>query len=936
LPVLERACPACHTPLPMEAQFCMHCGVATPTDPGVPPRIAATGAVEIALVTKKLAGRYKIERILGEGGMATVYLAEDVKHRRKVAVKVMRPELAATLGADRFLREVEIAARLTHPHILPLYDSGEADGLLYFVMPHVEGDTLKDYLQKVGTLPADEALRLAREVTEALAYAHARGIIHRDIKPANIMVSAGHALVADFGIARAVGDGGDALTKTGLAVGTPQYMSPEQATGEKEIDGRADVYATGAVLYEMLAGEPPFTGPSARVILTRSLTEAPRPLSVARTGLPASVDTAVMKALAKNPSDRYATAATFMGALDEARQHTSGAITVASSAASHPTPAQGSALPATTVVPAARARPQWMSLRNGAMAAGALLVLWAVGATFLAARRGTGAASGPHGNRVAVLAFTNQGPAADEYFADGISDEVRGKLARVAGLSVIASGSAAEYKNSTLPVGEIAKQLGADYVLTGKVRWASGDNGKRRVQVVPELIDAHSGDVKWQQTFDPSDLSDIFAVQSQIATRVAGALGVALGGATERDLASKPTSNPEAYQLYLKGRAVTGTDPASMREAVGYLEQAVALDSTFADAWALLSLSNTRLYANGTKAPEVGLRAHEALDRTATLAPNSSQAHLAAARYYQLVDINPARSREEMDLALRISPGDPDVLSLAGLMDMNQGDLGSALSKLERAREVDPRSYSTTYNLANTYMNLGRLADAEAAFAAAVILRPTDKQAVQFCAVMHMARGDVEGAHAVLKTAQTAGLSLPALAVQLSGFQENSWMLDDADRAVVFRLSPSGFDNDRAWWGQSLATAYMQAGDKTRARAYADSSLATSAAQAKATPGDPQLAVLYGQMLAMTGHPTEAHTEMNRALHMDLTLNNRTYIRTVAVRTELAIGNVNGALDHIEWLHKQPYYFTSAYLQLDPTFSSLKGNPRFDAMLKSQ
>ena len=224
--------------------------------------MASTGAFEVAKVTEALAGRYKVERILGEGGMATVYLATDQKHKRKVAVKVMRPELAATLGAERFLREVEIAGQLSHPHILPMHDSGESDGILYYVMPYIEGETLRERLQRDGALPVEEALKLAREVSEALAYAHRRNIVHRDIKPANILLSEGHALVADFGIARAVGDsGGEQLTRTGLAVGTPQYMAPEQATGEKEVDGRADVYATGSVLYEMIAGEPPFTGP---------------------------------------------------------------------------------------------------------------------------------------------------------------------------------------------------------------------------------------------------------------------------------------------------------------------------------------------------------------------------------------------------------------------------------------------------------------------------------------------------------------------------------------------------------------------------------------------------------------------------------------------------------------------------------------------------
>jgi eukaryotic-like serine/threonine-protein kinase len=310
-----RACPSCATPLPDAAQFCFHCGTATPGEPGVPGRIAATGEIEVSRIRRALADRYAIDRVLGEGGMATVYLAEDLKHRRKVAVKVMRQELAATLGADRFLREVEIAARLSHPHILPMYDSGEAGGFLYYVMPWVEGETLQSKLRREGQLPVDEAVTLAREVCEALAYAHERGIIHRDIKPANVLLSAGHALVADFGIARAVGGGAEALTKTGIAVGTPHYMSPEQATGLREVDARSDVYAVGAMLYEMIAGEPPFTGPTAQAIISRSLTETPRPLTATRQGLPPLVDAIVGRALAKTPADRFATAGAMADAL---------------------------------------------------------------------------------------------------------------------------------------------------------------------------------------------------------------------------------------------------------------------------------------------------------------------------------------------------------------------------------------------------------------------------------------------------------------------------------------------------------------------------------------------------------------------------------------------------------------------------------------------
>jgi len=272
---------------------------------------ALAGRLKVAL-----SGRYAIERELGQGGMATVYLAQDVRHHRRVALKVLRPELAAVIGADRFLQEIRVTANLQHPHILPLHDSGEADSFLYYVMPYVEGESLRGRLNRERQLPIEEAVRTATEVAAALDYAHRRGVIHRDIKPENILLASGAAVVADFGIARAVAEaGGGRLTETGLSLGTPQYMSPEQATADRELDGRSDVYALGCVLYEMLAGEPPHTGPTTQSVIAKILTENARPILNARPAVPAHVAAALHRALAKLPADRFRTAHEFAEAL---------------------------------------------------------------------------------------------------------------------------------------------------------------------------------------------------------------------------------------------------------------------------------------------------------------------------------------------------------------------------------------------------------------------------------------------------------------------------------------------------------------------------------------------------------------------------------------------------------------------------------------------
>ena len=269
-----------------------------------------------ARLTTALADRYAIEREIGAGGMATVYLAEDLKHHRKVAVKVLRPELAAVLGAERFLKEIEVTANLQHPNILPLYDSGEADAFLYYVMPYIEGESLRDKLNREKQLAVEETVEIAKSVAGALSYAHERGVIHRDIKPENILLQAGQALVADFGIALAVSQaGGTRLTETGLSLGTPHYMSPEQAMGDRELDARSDVYSLGATVYEMLVGDPPHMGSTVQAIIAKVLSETPSPITRARELVPPNVDAAVRQSLAKTPADRFHSAAEFAEAL---------------------------------------------------------------------------------------------------------------------------------------------------------------------------------------------------------------------------------------------------------------------------------------------------------------------------------------------------------------------------------------------------------------------------------------------------------------------------------------------------------------------------------------------------------------------------------------------------------------------------------------------
>ena len=974
-----RECPACQTPLPETAKFCNNCGTATPTDPGVPPRTGTTEVGEVARVRKALATEYQIERVLGEGGMATVYLATDIKHHRKVAVKVMHPDMAATLGVDRFLREVEISAQLTHPHILPVYDSGAAAGLLYYVMPYVEGESLQQKMQREGQLPVEDALKIAREVAEALAYAHERNIIHRDIKPGNIMMSRGHAVVADFGIARAIG--GDAtITKTGLAVGTPQYMSPEQATGASGVDGRADIYAMGCVLYEMLAGEPPFTGPTAQSIIARSLTEAPRSLTTSRVGLPPALDGIIARALAKSPADRYQSATALVDALS--RMNDAGVSGV--------TPAIPSPGPSIMLVwglfgfasvitfgvfyglVSRWGLPSWVLPLAVALLAIGAVVLTVTGR--MEARRRAGAATpglgrlftwrnatlggalalgswalvvmaliikGPGGGgsggavRLAVLPFENRGTAEDAYLVDGIADQVRGKLTGLGGFQVTARTSSDQYRGTKKPLQAIGSELGVDYLLAATVTWIKAEAGKGRVQVSPELIDARTGASKWQQSFD-ADVTDVFQVQSSIASQVAGALGVAMGGKEQQQVAQRPTSNLAAYDLYLKAEALTSNDPTTRRQAAGLYDQAVALDSSFTLAWAGLSRALSGLYFNGTPDPQVGSRSRLAAERSLSLDPKGAAGHTALARYYLLVAKSPTQAGEEMTQALAASPNDPDLLNAAGATERSLGRWDAALQHLEQARRLDPRSGRTAGELHRTLVALRRYPEAIAAGNDALALAPADLNVIEMQMMAYLAQGDLAGARSVLQSIP-ANLAQPAVAAYLATYNDLFWVLNDAEQQLVLRLPASSFFDDPAAWGSVKMQIWWLRGDKAKARAYADSARVAFEAQLKAAPDDPQLHALYGLALAYLGNKAEAIAEGEKSLALmpiskDAT--NGAYDQHQLARIYVMVGEPEKALDQLEPLLKIPYHLAPGWLRIDPAFAPLKGNPRFERLLK--
>jgi len=452
-----------------------------------------------------LADRYAVQRELGRGGMATVFLAEDLKHHRSVAIKVLHAELAAALGPERFLREIEIAARLQHPHILPLYDSGSAAGILYYVMPYVEGESLRDRLAREKQLPQDDVLRIATEVAGALAYAHSHGVVHRDIKPENIMLSGGTAVVADFGIARAVSAaGGGHLTQTGTIIGTPAYMSPEQASGSDEIDGRSDQYSLACVVYEMLVGAPPFTGSNAQAIMARHSLDVVSPPSIVRATIPDAVEGAILRALSKVPADRYPTTALFAEALTT------------------PSGATGARRRAT--LERVGRRPRRLAWWGVPAAAIALALVGYVAVRSARAGRGT-AVTGLDRRHVAVLYFADESKGHSlGYLADGLTEALIDALRQVPALTVVSRNGAAAYRATTAPLDSVARALAVGTILRGSVDDAGG-----RYRVSVNLIDGASGADLGQRASFEQPAGAVLAIRDSLARKVAEFLRVRLG-----------------------------------------------------------------------------------------------------------------------------------------------------------------------------------------------------------------------------------------------------------------------------------------------------------------------------------------------------------------------------------------------------------------------
>jgi eukaryotic-like serine/threonine-protein kinase len=765
-------------------------------------RLGASSAVPTTRLPPVLSGRYRIERELGRGGMATVYLAHDQRHDRKVALKVLQPEIAFALRGERLVREIQIAAKLTHPHILPLHDSGEVDDIVYYVMPYIEGESLRDRLRREKQLPVDEALGIARDVAGALSYAHGHGVVHRDIKPENILLApGGEALIADFGIARALTVAGGTGSETGEIVGTPVYMSPEQGAGGGEVDGRSDIYSLGCVLYEMLAGHAPFSGVTAQEVIARHALDPIPPLEAVRPGVPPRVAHAVRKALAKRPIDRFAAADQFAAAF---------------------TP---------PAVEDRRAR--WTAY------APLGLVVLVAGLVLSRQQLLRAPAVSPSGQSVAVLPFVNMsGDTANDYFSEGMTEELINTLSQVEGLRVPARTSSFAFKGKSTSIKQIGQQLGVAHVLEGSVRRV-----ETQLRVTVQLINVNDGYHVWSRTYERELRSarDVFAIQDQLSHAIAEVLSVKLVGGVGGRPVPRSTENLAAYEDYLRGRYFWNRrGRADLLKAIDSFRRAIAQDSGFALAWSGLADASVEAgYLAYLPRERAYGQAKAAALKAVALDSSLAESHTSLARVRQNYDWDWSGAEQEYQKAIRLNPRYALAHSWYGrLLARILGRFDQGIAEARLGLDLDPLSPGASHELGLAYYAARQYDLALDLQRRALDLQPDYADAHQYLGEAYLAKGMLQEAmaefQAIVRFGGNTGAAWARIGVVHARLGESREAL-----ALVRQMGERSTAQPIA--AASIAILYAELGDTAEAidwleRAWADRLRNTGLSLAKTSP----------------------------------------------------------------------------------------------------
>lgn len=854
---------------------------------------------------------YNIIEKLGEGGMGEVYLAEDEKLHRRVALKFLHGDFEHDPEArDRLFREARAASKLSHANIVAIHAIEEAGDRVFIAMEHVEGQSLRALIKR-GEVDTDRALEIAPQILAALAGAHETGIVHRDIKSDNIVITKnGRVKVLDFGLAKA--KGAATITRPGSSGGTPAYMSPEQVQGGA-VDHRSDLFSFGVVLYEMLTGRLPFKGEHESAVTYSIVNETPEAMSKYR-DLPDGLQAIVDRALEKDPEKRYQGAVEIEADIARVRAGTAGP----------------------------RGRGAGRRTRKPFLVALTVVVV-AAAAAFFVGRGGGGDSTGtaitvaeaPEAARrmLVVLPFENLGPTDQEYFADGVTEEITTRLAKLSGLGVISRTSAEHYKGSDKSLRQISDELGVEYALEGSIRWdRSGDAD--RVRVSAQLIRTADDTHLWAETYDRV-FDQIFDLQSEIAEEVAKAMDVTLLEPEVAALKERPTENLDAYDLFLKAREHwdRGGTMEDRDQATRFLEQAISIDSTFASAQAMLA----RIYANdyfNNRQPEKD-RLKEALKAAQAalrVAPHQPQGHIAMGYYYYYGDRDYEKALQEFDVASRAQPNNAEMLEAMGYVLRRQGRFDEAVEKLRRSAELDPTSVEKSAALVETLIRMRRYQEADRLIARATKTTNDPMQFQVLSALSLLLQGDVTSARRIVADIRSR-YHFP----QVRSMQTQ---LEICDRDFVEALETHGqlgswAPRDTLEYYSTKALIYHVMGEQEKARAYYDSTRTVGYAKLKA--GEVTYLALdeIAQAEAALGHHEAAVDIIAEA--EDMMPMSRDAIAGADVIlaraiTYMILGDEDKAIDDLEYLLSIPSNVSPALLRIHPGFDELRDNARFQKL----
>jgi len=916
-------CPKCHSDNPEDSGFCSKCGTQLPPSEessASPTETLETPTEELTRGTT-FAGRYEIIEELGKGGMGKVYRVEDKKIKQEVALKLVKPEIASDKKTiERFSNELKTARMISHRNVCRMFDLGEEKGTNYITMEYISGEDLKSFIRRARQLTTGTAINIAKQVCEGLIEAHRLGVVHRDLKPQNVMIDKeGNARIMDFGIARSLT--GKGITGAGVMIGTPEYMSPEQVDG-KDPDQRSDIYSLGIILYEMVTGRVPFEAETPFAVGVMQKSDMPRNPQELNSQIPDNLSQFILRCLEKNKEKRPQSAGELHSELESIEKGIPSTVID-----------MHRRKPSTSKEITVTVQRRWIYF-----AIPVVVIIAAMLAFFIL--KGGKEFFFPEKKMLVVLPFENRGPPEDEYFADGISDEIRHRLSALNGLRVISRTSAIQYKKTDKTIKQIREELDVDYVVEGTVSWDKSDGEQGRVRVLPQLIRASDDTQLWSERYE-RDMESVFDVQSEIAEKVVKQLDLTLLEPERQALMARPTENLEAYDYFLRGidhknKGDLYIDSREHFRAVEMFERAVELDPNFVLAYIWLSDVHSWIYHQGYDQTEERLaKSKAALDKALELQPDLPEAKQALGDYYYRGFRDYDRALELYESVQKSRPNNSP--APIGWILRRQGRFEEALETLMKAYRLNPRSPELIKGIANTHSFMRRYEEADRWYDRTLSINP-DEVRVKIYKIInsfHMT-GNSQEARAILQT-------FPHLPIT-----DLVWILVEmADRnygKVLERLNSIPFDDfelQDLYFNKDLvyASVYYAQNKHSLMESYANSARMVLEKRMSEHPEDPRFHTDLGRVYALLGRKEESIREGNQAVKL-LPVSKDAFAGPgyVLDLTQILIfvGEYEEAIDKLEYLMSIPagQDLSVNTLRFSPDFDPLRGHPRFKRLLE--